>query len=313
MNIKKTLVGAVAGVAVFGSLALSAFAAAPNWNVTGSWNINVEYLSINYPETLNLTQAGGNITGGNLNTVPPTAASAFTVTGGTVSGDTIDIFATHDTSTLVVHLTGTTAPDGSMGGTWADVSPGTRTGTWSSTSGNAIELIGPPTNKDQCRDNGWKVFNNPTFKNQGDCISYVAKNTLVGKATGDIWMGGDGVHQQIDFNAFDYGSNSSQDKGQVEYWNYDYPGPLHYTANVMCSTVSGNETRFMFQIPAGWPGLTGLYVVSYVKDNGTPGTNGDLYGHNATSSLTTAKQWCETGSGLSPAMYPITAGNLVVH
>lgn len=34
--------------------------------------------------------------------------------------------------------------------------------------------VGPPTNKDQCKDDGWKNFTFPrTFKNQGDCIQYV--------------------------------------------------------------------------------------------------------------------------------------------
>lgn len=38
----------------------------------------------------------------------------------------------------------------------------------------AILHIGPPTNKDQCKNDGWKAFNTPrTFKNQGDCIQYV--------------------------------------------------------------------------------------------------------------------------------------------
>lgn len=33
---------------------------------------------------------------------------------------------------------------------------------------------GPPTNKDQCKNGGWKKFDTPrTFKNQGDCIQYV--------------------------------------------------------------------------------------------------------------------------------------------
>jgi hypothetical protein len=37
-----------------------------------------------------------------------------------------------------------------------------------------IDLIGPPTNADQCKENGWRTFNFPsTFKNQGDCVSYV--------------------------------------------------------------------------------------------------------------------------------------------
>jgi hypothetical protein len=34
--------------------------------------------------------------------------------------------------------------------------------------------VGPPTNADQCKKDGWKTFNTPrTFKNQGDCIQYV--------------------------------------------------------------------------------------------------------------------------------------------
>ena len=37
-----------------------------------------------------------------------------------------------------------------------------------------VPQIGPPTNKDQCKNDGWKNFNTPrTFKNQGDCIQYV--------------------------------------------------------------------------------------------------------------------------------------------
>jgi len=37
-----------------------------------------------------------------------------------------------------------------------------------------VALVLPPTSKDQCKDGGWQQFNNPTFKNQGDCVSYVA-------------------------------------------------------------------------------------------------------------------------------------------
>lgn len=35
-------------------------------------------------------------------------------------------------------------------------------------------LVGPPTNKEQCKHGGWREFAIPrTFKNQGDCISFV--------------------------------------------------------------------------------------------------------------------------------------------
>ncbi|MEZ4502096.1 MAG: hypothetical protein R3C39_05690 [Dehalococcoidia bacterium] len=31
-----------------------------------------------------------------------------------------------------------------------------------------------PASKDECKNGGWQTFNTPTFKNQGDCVSFVA-------------------------------------------------------------------------------------------------------------------------------------------
>jgi hypothetical protein len=33
-------------------------------------------------------------------------------------------------------------------------------------------LVPPPTNKEQCKNGGWMTFNNPTFRNQGQCVSF---------------------------------------------------------------------------------------------------------------------------------------------
>ena len=33
----------------------------------------------------------------------------------------------------------------------------------------------PPTDKDQCKDGGYLEFSNPSFKNQGECVSYVQR------------------------------------------------------------------------------------------------------------------------------------------
>jgi len=41
---------------------------------------------------------------------------------------------------------------------------------------NIPDLIGPPTDKNECKKGGWEIFNNPSFKNQGDCVSYVQSN-----------------------------------------------------------------------------------------------------------------------------------------
>jgi hypothetical protein len=39
-----------------------------------------------------------------------------------------------------------------------------------------VAQVGPPTSKDACKHGGWKTFNHPTFKNQGQCVSYVASH-----------------------------------------------------------------------------------------------------------------------------------------
>lgn len=138
------------------------------------------------------------------------------------------------------------------------------------------------------------------------------------KATGSISMGS--PNQALSLSAFDDGPDSSLDKGTVEYSNFDYPTPgapeyLHYSTPILCATVDATnmDARFMYQIPEGWLGLSGLYVVGSVHDGGTPGADLDTYGHAATADYNTAKAWCETGSGFTPSMYPVTAGNLVVH
>ena len=41
------------------------------------------------------------------------------------------------------------------------------------TSSLAAPVLIAPTNKDQCKNNGWKAF--PQFKNQGQCVSFVER------------------------------------------------------------------------------------------------------------------------------------------
>src|SRR3989338_3950561 len=39
-----------------------------------------------------------------------------------------------------------------------------------------VPVVNPPADKEGCKDGGWQASNNPEFKNQGDCISYVTAN-----------------------------------------------------------------------------------------------------------------------------------------
>lgn len=40
--------------------------------------------------------------------------------------------------------------------------------------GDGVADTDPPTDKDQCKKGGYATFNNPSFRNQGQCVSYVA-------------------------------------------------------------------------------------------------------------------------------------------
>ena len=37
----------------------------------------------------------------------------------------------------------------------------------------ALRSLSRPTNKDQCKNDGWQTFTEPSFNNQGDCVSFV--------------------------------------------------------------------------------------------------------------------------------------------
>lgn len=185
-------------------------------------------------------------------------------------------------------------------------------------------LLPPPTTKNQCKNNGWMTFNNPPFTSKKDCEKYVKDHKKDGKAEGELKLSG--PSQKIKFEVKEMMSGDDHDDddhddrherrdglGKVEYWNYDYPGGLHYKTQALCVNVNKvtKEARFMFQIPSGHPGLSGLYIVAYTKDVLPKGAT-DLYGHAATADLATATTWCETGVGFSPAMYSLTKGKVEV-
>jgi len=42
--------------------------------------------------------------------------------------------------------------------------------------GTVHDFTPPPTSTNQCKKGGWESFSNPSFKNQGQCVSYVNRN-----------------------------------------------------------------------------------------------------------------------------------------
>ncbi|MGZ6005325.1 MAG: hypothetical protein ACXWLH_04205 [Candidatus Saccharimonadales bacterium] len=167
-----------------------------------------------------------------------------------------------------------------------------------------FEFLNHPTKNLECTHNGWQNFNYPTFSSEQECKQWVH-----GVVAGQIWLSG--PSQEVDFNANnnpELVTTNSPKKGKVHYINYDFAGgPLEYSADIICTNANPatDEARFMYQIPAGYPGLSGLYVVMDV----TKGNLGSSdFGFAATSSLNTATQWCQTGVGFSPTSYNVTRG-----
>lgn len=132
-----------------GVLPLAASAAAPQWDATGSYVVNLNHLGTDYSHDMNLTQDSvGNLAG---NGGSPVGANtyAWTITSGAVSADAIDFLANYTatadavTPQTVLHVTGVIAQDGTISGTWSDnYQGGQRAGTLSTASGNAVAI--PP-------------------------------------------------------------------------------------------------------------------------------------------------------------------------
>lgn len=84
----------------------------------------------------------------------------FTAAGIPTTGTLDDIYVVFDE--------GTDTPAGGTIGT-----PGTVTLDNFSVNGDVVGDTIQLTSKEQCKDGGWMNFTNPTFKNQGECVSFV--------------------------------------------------------------------------------------------------------------------------------------------
>jgi hypothetical protein len=146
----KNILLAIASVAAFVvplGIATTAFAAAPAWNTTGTYVVDMHYLGTDNNHDMVLTQdALGNLTGHGGS---PAGANTYTwvITSGTVSSSTIDFLANYTatadavTPQTVLHVTGTIAPDGTISGTWSDnYQGGARSGALTTVSGNATPI-----------------------------------------------------------------------------------------------------------------------------------------------------------------------------
>ncbi len=143
----KSLVLSVISIPQF--FGMVANAAAPEWNVAGTYVVNFNNLGTDFPHDMTLAQnAQGNVTGGGGS---PVGANAYvwSITNGSLSGNVLTLRAQYTapadavTPLTVMYATATIAANGSFSGTWSDnYQGGARSGTWASASGTAVALPG---------------------------------------------------------------------------------------------------------------------------------------------------------------------------
>ncbi len=226
--------------------------AATTWDTTGSY-VSEFYLGGTYAHDMNLVQdSSGNITGiGGGYPAGGSYSYAWTIDSGTVVGNTIN-FTAHYTLGAVgttMHVSGTIAPNGSISGVWDDNFGGTRNGTWATVSGAAKTLSSSPSSKDQCKKDGWKGFNNPKFKNQGDCVSFVehlpkvvAPELLCFDGTTDGGYGGTCAISNGVATLNNSSSSVTGDYSGVYYAISTYSGQLLSSISSLGYTYSGTVT-----------------------------------------------------------------------
>lgn len=122
-------------------------ATSPNWDTTGDYVVVFEHQGSDNSHDMTLEQDEfGDLTGDGGS---PAGANTYlwTITSGSVTGDSIeftaDYTATPDAVTpqTTMEVEGTIASDGTMSGTWSDnYDGGDRSGTWATESGEASEL-----------------------------------------------------------------------------------------------------------------------------------------------------------------------------
>lgn len=154
-----------------------------------------------------------------------------------------------------------------------------------------------PTTKAQCKNDGWKNFNTPTFRNQGQCIRYVRDHAHW--VSGNVHYTAGGLKRHATFN-MDTGNN----KGEFRYSDANRDS---YMVKVSVVKVSGDTAYFAGEVKqASNPAWVGQWLFAKVDDNAPDKVWGDF----------TNQATAENGANnmLTPASGPfnVTMGNLKV-
>ncbi len=144
---KRNLLGGLLAVAMTFAVGSGALAATPTWNATGNYVVNLDYQGTQHLHDVSLTQNSSGVLSGHGGSPAGANTYLWTITSGTVSGNTIDFTANYTatadavTPLTTMHVVGTVGTDGKITGTWSDnYQGGSRSGTLTTVSGSATAL-----------------------------------------------------------------------------------------------------------------------------------------------------------------------------
>jgi hypothetical protein len=159
-------------------------------------------------------------------------------------------------------------------------------------------LVSPPTSKDQCKNDGWKNFNNPTYKNQGQCIDYVNHHNVA--IRGDVKYTAGGLSREAKFDM-----NTADNSGNFSYTdaNNDW-----YKVKVNDVNASANFGYFAGVVTkAKNPTYVGKSLFVKVEDN-----HPDKIWGSFTADAATAKNGVDNKLNPADGPFVVTHGDLRV-
>lgn len=196
--------------------------------------------------------------------------------------------STRIVKTVIFQARGTATP--------GDIGKGFLFDNFSMSSGSV--LVTPPSSLDQCKNSGWKDFNNPSFTNQGQCVAYVATHNHV-------------VIGFVKYNA--YGLNRTADLAMTTALNsgtFFYSDANHdsYSVKVSEVRVNGNDAYFAGKVThASNPSWVGQWLFAKVEDNNPDKIWGSF------TSQTAAVNGVDIMSDPTDGPFSVTSGSISVH
>lgn len=272
---KKLLIGAAAGAIMFGSLAVSAFAAVPNWNITAPNSIVFSCGGGTYPHTLNTVSE--NLSTGDFSgkgTYDTDLSYTWDMTGNTTGNSiTFQIVYTGASPGSIYNGVGTIASDGSISGTadsncqtfsmpagTATAIPAAITCPEGTTQSSApLETVTVPANKDTNTNSLYPLISgtNYIFKargtaDAGDGIQFDARYSYRTQ-TSTVWTDAVSTYEGYGVTLLDL------------LYNNTTPWGAYDASHVYEASVSGTGTVAPFRInDIYYPNNTGnLYVDIY--------------------------------------------------